>query len=209
VSDTLGLVLEVNPAVTLNDMRNPRALALGRNSYLVTWEQADGSGFHSLQSKTGNALAWLANPAEVDARTEGVSGSLLLAGPSQSALVLWQQAGTLFIARFGFASGLWSQPAQIGEALTGGSSDLRAAVDGVGNAIAVWLQRPVGGGAADLYAASLPAGVSPLAAQLLESDAAEAATPALAMNAGGTAVVAWRQVQATQTSPSLVARRLR
>lgn len=207
VSDRPGLVLEVNPPVTLNDMRNPRALALDLNSYLVTWEQADGSGFYSLQSKTGTAFAWPGTAADVDRRFESASGSLLLTGPSQSAQALWQQAGTLFVARF--ALGQWSEPAQIGATLTGSSSDLRAAIDGAGNAIAVWLQRPAGGAVADLYAASLPPGVAPLAAQLLENDAADAAAPALAMNSSGTAVVAWRQAQATQTSPSLVARRLR
>lgn len=198
---TTELVVDTNQP----DMRAPRVAALGVNDFLITWEQS-ASGVYDLRSKRGTAAGWPQNPLLVDARSESVSDARLLAGPNGTAFVAWQQADTLFASRFSSANGQWTVPVAVGAGLSGVARDLRAGLDGNGNAVLAWTQRG-GSGVADLYFATLAAGATAAsAATLLESEAGTVEAPTLAVNAAGNAVVAWRQAVSGQTQPNLVAR---
>lgn len=187
------------------DQRNPRVVAVAANQFVVAWEQLSG-GIYDLRATRGSNTSWLANPPAVDARAESVSGARLLAGPNAGALVLWQQADTLFASRFSAANGQWTQPVQVGAGLSGVARDLRAGVDANGNAIAVWTQTG-SNGVPDLYVATVTGTVpSASTATLLETEAGSAGSPALGVNAAGNAVVAWLQSVAGQTQPNVVAR---
>jgi hypothetical protein len=196
-----GSELTVNPNQL--DQRNPRVVAVAANQFVIAWEQLSG-GIYDLRATRGSNTSWLANPPAVDARAESVGNARLMAGPNASALVLWQQADTLFASRFSGAN--WSQPVQLGTGLSGVARDLRAGIDGNGNAIAVWTQTG-SNGVPDLYFATVT-GTAPVASTptLLESEAGSADSPALGVNAAGGAVVAWLQSVAGQAQPNVVAR---
>ncbi|MCU0951955.1 MAG: hypothetical protein MUC68_13080 [Burkholderiaceae bacterium] len=187
------------------DQRNPRVVAVGPNQFVVAWEQLSGS-IYDLRATRGTTASWIANPPAVDARAESVAHARLMASPNAGALVLWQQADTLFASRLSAASGSWSQPVQIGAGLAGVARDLRAGIDANGNAIAVWTQTG-SSGVPDLYYATVtgtvPVGSTPV---LLETEAGSADAPAIGVNAAGNAVVAWLQTVAGQAQRNVVAR---
>ncbi len=185
------------------DMRSPRVIAYAANRFLAVWEQSL-NGVYGLRAKRGDAANWALNSIRVDARSESVSGAQLLIGPNNTALAAWQQADRLFVSRWAEATGNWSQPLEVGAGLSGVARELRAAGDATGRAIVVWTQRQQTGD--DLYYALVAAGTpSVTAPTLLEVGSGSVDSPSVAMNAGGAAVVAWRQA-GSQSLPDVVAR---
>ena len=188
------------------DMRNPRLIAYGDNKFLATWEQLAGT-VYELRSKPGTQAAWLAGSRRIDSRVESVSGALLLAGPGEAAITLWQQAGLLFASRWASATGNWTLPVQVPG--SSGAVDLRAGSDASGNTILVWRQPNSLAGFDLVYAVAT--GVTPTLSSvtLLEVADGSVSAPALAVGAGGAAVVTWLQSVAGQSQPDVVARVLR
>lgn len=188
------------------DMRNPRLIAYGDNKFLATWEQLAGT-VYELRSKPGTQAAWLAGSRRIDSRIESVGGALLLAGPGEAAIALWQQAGLLFASRWASATGNWTFPVQIPG--SSGAVDLRAGSDASGNTILVWRQPNSLAGFDLVYAVAT--GVTPTLSSvtLLEVADGSVSAPALAVSGGGAAVVTWLQAVAGQSQPDVVARVLR
>jgi hypothetical protein len=203
-SGTYSLELPVQP--NQPDMRNPRVIAIGPNQFVAVWEQASGN-VYDLRGRAGNASNWIGiSSTAIDTRVEEVSGARLLAGPNDTALVVWQQADGLYASRWAGATGVWGLPAQVGTGLSGVARDLRAAGDATGRAIVVWSQARTSG-VKDLYYALVSGGTPDVTqATLLEVAAGTASAPAVAMNAGGAAVVTWLQAISGQTQPDVVAR---
>jgi hypothetical protein len=203
-SGTFSLELPVQP--NQPDMRNPRVIAIGPNQFIAVWEQAS-SNIYDLRGRAGNASNWIGmSSIVIDTRVEEVSGARLLAGPNDTALVLWQQADSLYASRWAGATGVWGLPAQVGAGLSGVARDLRAAGDATGRAIVAWSQAGTSG-VKDLYYALVSGGTPDVTqATLLEVAAGTASAPAVAMNASGAAVVTWLQAISGQTQPDVVAR---
>jgi len=202
----LGTELPIDPANSISDTRNPRVAVLAANQFVVTWEQANaGATAYDLRSTRGTSATWLAFPASLEVRVETVSDARLVAGPNQTALALWRQNGTLYLGRL--ASGIWSQPVQVGANLTGTSLEPHLAADGSGNAILVWVQQPVSGTVNNLYYAYFTAqggGVS--AATAVAADAVNSqSAPSLDVNPAGAAIVAWLQSVGGQATPDVLA----
>ena len=188
------------------DMRSPRLEAYGDNKFLLTWEQLAGT-VYELRAKTGTQAAWLAGARRIDSRVESVASSLLLVGPGETALALWQQAGVLFASRWASASGNWTLPVQIPG--SSGAADLRAGRDASGNAILVWRQPNATAGFDLVYAVASGSTPSLSSVTLLEVAEGSVSAPALAVGAGGVAVVTWLQAITGQSQPNVVARVLR
>lgn len=203
-SGSFGTVIPLDAAQT--DMRAPRVIAYGTNQFLAVWEQANNA-IYDLRAKTGNASNWQNASQLVDARAESVGNARLLLAPGVGAFVAWQQGGALYASRWASSTSLWSQPVQVGAGLAGASDDLRVSLSG-DRAIAVWTQRGASGVPDLYYAAVSSLGATPMSsgAFALESEAGSAGSPALAVNAGGAAVVSWLQAVPNQTQPNVVAR---
>lgn len=199
-----GNVLEVDPGQFTNDMRNPRVVAIDRGSFLASWEQAGGGGAYDLRANTGSMTAWQAVPATLELGAGTVDQSLVVSGPPGTAYAVWRQNDAVFFSRF--ATGNWSVARQVSG--SNPSHTPRIAVDGNGNAILVWLQKPAGSGFDDLFYAAFTAtnGAISGAFQLDTEATGDAASPSLSVAANGAAVVAWLQSAGAQSNPSVVAR---
>lgn len=203
-----GNELSVDPGQFVNDMRNPRVVALGPGSFLATWEQAGGGGAYDMRANTGSAAAWQVVSATLDLGAGTVDQSRLVPGPNATAYAVWRQNDAIHFARYTAASGNWSVARQANGGQTGASREPRVAVDGNGNAIFVWLQTPAGGGPDDLFYATFTAsnGAISGAFQLDAEATGAAAAPSLSVAPNGAAVVAWLQSVANQANPNVVAR---
>lgn len=205
-SSPLGIERQVFTLQT-GEGRSPHVVALGPNDFLVTWEQK-AAGTVDLGATAGTTAAWLNPPAFVDIGAGVVDQSRLAAGPDATAIAVWRQNGAVHFARYTAASGIWSVARQVNSGQTGTSREPRAAIDGNGNAIFVWLHTPAGGGFDDLFYATFTASNSAIsgAFQLDTEATGAAASPSLSVAANGAAVVAWLQDVGGQSNPNVVAR---
>jgi hypothetical protein len=120
-----------------------------------------------------------------------------------NALAVWTQddgtASRVNFNRYTAATGNWGASGFVDTSATPDSVDVQIALDGGGNAIAVWAQR-VGNSSSvwsSRYAVAASAWNAP---KLLVTDDALAATsPQIAIDAAGNAWVAWSQVVGTRT----------
>ncbi|MEW5879741.1 MAG: immunoglobulin domain-containing protein [Pseudomonadota bacterium] len=168
------------------DANEPRIALDGSGNALVVWwrsgvhanRYAAGSGWGTAQLLAGGLTA---NPDVVmDA--------------SGNAIAVWQRfdgsTDNIDASRYTSGSG-WSAPQPI-ENGAGSASNARIAVDGSGNAIAVWSQS--NGTSYNLTANRYTQGVGWGTAQPIETLSREADAPDIAMNASGDAVVVWRDL---------------
>lgn len=205
-SSPLGIERQVF-TLQAGEGRSPRVLALGPNDFLVTWEQT-AAGTVDLRATSGTTAGWINPPASVDIGTGIVDQSRLVAGAGATAFAVWRQSNAIHFARYTAASGIWSVARQVNSGQTGTSREPRAAVDGTGNAIFVWLQTPSGSAVDDLFYATFTASNSAIsgAFQLDTEATGAAASPSLSVAANGAAVVAWLQNVGGQSNPNVVAR---
>jgi hypothetical protein len=123
-----------------------------------------------------------------------------------NALAVWAQFDgvdtSIYSNRYVPGTG-WSAPVLI-ESATGIAASPQVAMDGSGNAIAVWSQ---GTGTSDIYANRYVSGTGWGTAQLIETGADTADGPHVAVNGSGTAIAVWRQWDALNNRSDIWANR--
>jgi hypothetical protein len=199
---TLGIELSVTPIATLPDKRRPRVIATTNGEFVALWEQSNAGGTaYLLHSNRYTGAVWLNVPGTVDSFNQTADIAQLHAGPSGAALAVWRRSGGIWASRL--SGGNWSAPVQLSVGLGGTAEQLTSAVDGQGNLLAAWVQS----GSSDLYYSQYAFGTgSPAAPVLLDNAPGAVTSPAIGVNAGGVAAVAWLQSVSGQTQPDLVAR---
>jgi hypothetical protein len=133
-----------------------------------------------------------------DVISAGADGAYSLSvSPNGSAMAVWvDSTARILTARFVPASG-WAPPAVAGSSSGGG---VRAATNGSDDSVVAWVQS--NGSRSDLWAA-VYSGSATLGSALVESDDTGSGVsvdpPAAAIDAAGTATVAWAQTTSTNT----------
>jgi hypothetical protein len=111
----------------------------------ATWRQRDDSSFDVWVSRfAARSGAWADPVALDDPRGDATAPSVSAAGDGH-AVVVWQQrerVATVLASRFNPTRATWSPPERL--ATDGALETPRVAVDGAGNAVAIWA-RPTGG----------------------------------------------------------------
>jgi len=193
----------INPQSTSSDQRQPRLTAMNNGEFVALWEQRDaGSIAYVLRANRSSAGAWPSQPTTVDASNEQADQAHVHTGPLNTAIAVWRRGDGVWASQLSLGS--WSAPQALASGLAGIADQLASAVDGQGNAVAVWVQH---GAADDLYysryapstnTASVPA--------LLEAGEGAVSAPAIALNVAGVAAVAWLQLVSGHAQPDVLAR---
>ncbi len=159
----------------------------------AVWLQFDGTINSVVANRYVPDTGWGSSPASLEAASGNASGVELAVDSDGNVFAVWQQADGssvwhIWAARYEAASDSWSAPVQ----LDTGASDagaVKVAVDGNGNAIAVWNQ--FDGTRNNLWASRFDSGTWSTAELIENEDSNEALEPALAMDSSGNAVVVW------------------
>lgn len=108
----------------------------------------------------------------------------------------------IFVARF--QKGIWSEPRQLETGLEGDVTSPRIAAGERGRLLVVWVQSIPGGGLTRVYSSALDPGTTrfqkPLPIDLSVIGDPASVDPAVVMNAGGSALVAYRSI--TEPNPA-------
>lgn len=158
----------------------------------AVWYQLDGSRFGVFANRHLAGAGWGAaerlSSASVDAGLPRVA-----IDPSGSGVAVWLQTGgtatEVWASRL-VAGGGWSAPERVGSA-SGGPVQPQTAVDGGGNAVAVW--KSFDGSRWTVRASRYQAGAGWGAAQALADGDVLDAHPQVASDASGAAVAVWEQ----------------
>lgn len=159
----------------------------------AVWLQFDGTINSVVANRYVPDTGWGSSPVSLEAGSGNASGVELAVDSDGNVFAVWQQADGssvlhIWTARYEAASGSWGAPEQ----LDTGASDAGAAkvaVDGNGNAIAVWNQTD--GTRNNLWASRFNSGIWSTAELIENDDSNDALEPALAMDSVGNAVVVW------------------
>jgi hypothetical protein len=164
----------------------------------AVWMQTDAGGTHILASRF-DGTAWGA-PARLDPDPGESGDPALAANPAGNGAIAWSQAGGtgdrsllwVRIYRNAAPSG-WGPPALL-DNVAGRSDKPQIGMDRDGNLIVVWRRQELAAGPVLPYGARFtPAGGWGAPVRLSAKDTDGELWPALAMDAGGNAVVAWEQ----------------
>jgi len=182
------------------------ALALDANGNgLLVWGQADivsGTWDSTVWFKRFGGAGWDAGRTRVTAPVPSAQGFIsipvLQLNAAGAALVAWGRQDGSLVAAPALAGAAFGPVATVRAASTREVTSLPTiGIDDAHNALMAWTQANDTGGA-DLVVSRLAAAGSWSAPALHESQPERAATPALAMNARGSAVLAWQQFIANQ-----------
>lgn len=174
----------------------PRVAMDPNGDAVAVWQQSDGTRNNIVTMRYSNGAGWgAAQPAESD--PGDTSQPVVAMDASGYAIAVWQQADS--IGRYAIRANVFTLGWRASQAIenhVSGSSDLpQLAMDGNGNAMAVW-QQP-NGGFTGIFASRYVKGSGWGAAQRLDTVANHASDPQLAMDANGNAMAVWYQYDGT------------
>lgn len=174
--------------------RNPQAAADGKGNVTVVWHQSDGSQrYNTGANRYVPGTGWGSGMAlGTDSAGSALVESQLAVNPAGVAVTVWQQfdGTTHNIWASRYLPGVGWEGAAIIESGTGEATYPQVAIDGAGNATAVWQQHD--GTRKNIWTNRQLAGMAWGTAMLIETDDADARDPQIAAG-DGKAVVVWLQ----------------
>jgi hypothetical protein len=183
----------------------PAIAASNNGSAIAAWLLQDTQVMVNRYARSGLFSQWSAAPTSL--ATFANAGRFLVAAPAVAtddtghAVVVWMEAPSLNsylvkARRFDPATNTWSPTSTLGTSQFQVPTAPSVAMDGAGNAIAVW-ENQTSPFTADVMYSQLPAAGAWTAAAILDTSAGAARRPRVAAAPSGAAVVVW-----TQESPA-------
>jgi hypothetical protein len=126
-------------------------------------------------------------PARLDNAPAGASYPVVAMNAQGNAIAAWSEAGGVSAAYF--TAGAWRSPVQLS---VGTAAAPQAGIDSAGNALIAWMEKDASG-LDNIVAARMTAAGIASPARILDSLAAPAAAPSVAVAPNGNALVAWLQ----------------
>jgi hypothetical protein len=166
---------------------------------LAVWQQSDGTRFDNWSSRYVPASGWSA-PEHLETDSGDARNVWIAIDSDGDAIATWSQSnGTRPIIRANrYVAGTgWNGATTIQTDASGEGSFPRVALDGHGNAMAVWHQTD--GTRYNIWANHYVAGSGWSGARLIETDDTDSALyPQVGMDSGGNALVVWEQYDGTR-----------
>jgi hypothetical protein len=175
------------------DASNPQIAMDGSGNAIAVWNQSDGTLINIWANRYVAGVGW-GTAQLIETNNAGNAGGANIAmNPSGNAIAVWYQydsagKGHIWANRYVVGSG-WGT-AQLIENNNATASSPQIAMDGSGNAIAVWSQYD--GSWNRIWANRYVVGSGWGTAQLIENNNATASSPQIAMNANGNAIAVWK-----------------
>lgn len=167
---------------------------------IAIFSQADGAQFNVYVNRYTAASNTWGTPSPENAAGGFAFNPQISIDASGNAMAVWQQTdGTTFniwAKRYTVASGSWGTATLIETSNAGNASRPQIAVDASGNALAVWTQYD--GTRDNIYANRYTAATTTWGtAAVIETGAANADRPQIAIDASGNALAVWTQTDGT------------
>jgi hypothetical protein len=180
---------------------SPQIAINGSGNALTVWHQYDGALFNIWANRYTPGSGW--GTAELIERlnTNDASGPQIAIDGSGNALAVWHQSGVvarynIWARRYTPGSG-WGTAELIETDHAGGAVNPQIAIDGSGNALAVWTQYD--GTRNNIVANRYTPGSGWGAAELIETDAGSASSfSQIATDGSGNAIAVWEQHDGTR-----------
>ncbi len=181
---------------------NPQIAIDASGNAIAVWWQSDGPNYSIWTNRYNAATGAWGTAALIETDNTGFASFPQIAlDDSGNALAVWQQYdGTnysIWANRYSAATGAWGTAALIESDDVGAARDPQIAIDGSGNAIAVWQQFDGTNYSiwANRYTATTGAWGT---AALIETDnAGSAGNPQIAFDGSGNALAVWQQYDST------------
>jgi hypothetical protein len=183
---------------------SPEVAVDGNGNAIAVWGQSDGIASYNVWAKRYDAATGLWGEVEL-IETDGAGHApypQVAVDGGGNAIAVWQQfdgaRDNIWANRYDAASG-WGEAELIATSDAGNAQYPRVAVDGGGNAIAVWRQSD--GTLYNVWANRYDAASGWGEAELIETDdAGNAQYPQVAVDGGGNAIAVWQQSDGTRTN---------
>jgi hypothetical protein len=184
------------------DAQYPQVAADASGNAMAVWSQYDGARNNIWANRYVAGSGWgTAALIETDNAGNAFDPQVAVDGSGNAVAVWYQHDGTRFNVwanRFVSGSG-WGTAALIETDNAGNAAGTQVAVDGTGNAVAVWRQWD--GTRYNIWANLYAAGSGWETASLIETDnAGDAYSPQVAVDRSGNAVAAWHQSDGTRNN---------
>ena len=187
------------------DAGNPQLAVDASGNAMAVWGQESGviPFRRSIWASRYSAAGW-GVPVLIETDDTGSADApKVVMDAGGNALAVWVQddgnARRINANRYSAATQSWGAAAFVDRPATEGSDDVQIALDGAGNAIAVWSQRV--GNSSSVWSSRYAVAASAWGAPklLVTDDALAATSPQIAIDAAGNAWAAWSQVVGTRT----------
>lgn len=203
---------------TFDNADSPQIAIDGSGNATAVWAQSDGNNVVSIWANRFSA----GNGTWGTAKVIGTVGAVILSdhGPQiavdagGNALVVWKQPNStgknnIWANRFSAVSGTWGTAELIQTANADSARAPQIAMDGNGNAIAVWAQSADANAPSHIWANrfSAASGAWEMATALETAVVGGAVDPRIALDTGGNALVVWSQSDVTLTRTDIWANR--
>ena len=126
-------------------------------------------------------------PARLDASVSGAANPVVAMNARGQAIAAWSEFGSVSAATF--AAGGWRSPMRLS---AGVAAMPQAGIDGAGNAWVAWMEKDAVG-TDNIHAAQIMSAGASSPARILDTLAAPASLPSVAVAPNGNALVAWLQ----------------
>ncbi|GBD97328.1 MAG TPA: choice-of-anchor D domain-containing protein [Nitrospirae bacterium] len=192
---------------TSGTAKRPAIAMDGSGNGMAVWKRFDGTVWSIWANRYAAGYGWEAEGV-IETNTDDVDKPQVAMDGSGNAFAVWEQYdGTdwsIWANKYATATG-WATAVAI-ETGTGGAFSPEVAIDGSGNAIAVW--RQYDGTLWNVWANRYTAGSGWGTAQLIETNNnGDAALPQIAMDGNGNATVVWAQFNNNTSRYSIWANR--
>jgi hypothetical protein len=173
------------------DATNPQVAVNAAGVATAVWQQSDGVSIDVYANRFTPGSGW-GTAVRIETDNTGVAQEPQVAMDSSgNAIAVWYQSD-------GFVNNIWANRYTVGsgwgtatkiESGPGDAGNPQIAMDGNGNALAVWWQHQ--GGQMDVMANRFVAGVGWGNAVTIEADVSDVGVPQIAMDAAGNAMAVW------------------
>lgn len=169
---------------------------------LALWQQGSNNQDSIWSSYLVAGLAWT-SPQPVENLGDHASEVEIAFDPSGNALAVWRQSDgaqdSVWANRFDAATLSWGAATTIESGNTGRIEQPAIATDAAGNAIAVWRQLDGVSMRFDTWTNRYVAGQGWGTEQMISDGSGDTATPSVALDAAGNAIVVWYQYAGART----------
>ncbi len=178
------------------DADSPQISMDGSGNAIAVWRQVRNIYANHYDPVTGWGTA-----TPIEYNTEDAKAPQIALDSNGNAIAMWSQDdGTeynIYANRYDAVTGSWDAPTLI-ETNIGDAMSPQIAIDGNGNAIAVWCQMYDGTSLCDIYANRYVAGKGWGTATLIENNIGYAQHPQIAMDNNGSAMAVWADYTGTE-----------
>ena len=181
------------------DARYPQVAVDDAGNAVAVWQQSDGTLTNIMYNRyvVGSGWSLIGQPVDND-DTGSTADPQVAVDSSGNAIAVWRQRGIayrdIFASRYAVGTG-WSTPELVDIQDEGYAEDPQVAMNGAGNAVAVWHQKEDNNteASANIWASYYTVGPGWSTAELIETTTGQANYPKVAIDNAGNALAVWQQ----------------